>query len=73
MKKLPEEFVTRMKTLLDDEYVQYEKAVNDSPVRAFRVNTDKITVEEFDTICDIPCERIPYVENGFYFGFVCIV
>ena len=69
MKNLPEEFITRMKSLLGDEYEQYEKAVNDSPVRAFRINTDKITIDEFERICDVPCEKIPYVENGYYFDY----
>lgn len=67
MKKLPEEFTARMKSILADEYELYEKSMCDSPVRAFRVNTDKISTDEFEAICDIPCERIPYVENGYYF------
>ncbi len=69
MKNLPSEFVARMKVLLGEEYEQYEKSMNDSPVRAFRVNTDKISIEEFEKICDIPCEKIPYVENGYYFDY----
>lgn len=69
MKKLPEEFVLRMKNLLGDEYDAYEKAVNSSPVRGFRVNTDKISLEEFEKINVFGKERIPYVENGFYLDF----
>lgn len=69
MKKLPEEFINRMKLLLGNEYEQYEASVNDAPVRAFRVNTDKISTEEFEKLCDIPCEKIPYVENGYYFDY----
>ena len=66
MKKLPVEYINRMKLLLGNEYEQYEKSVNDSPIRAFRVNTDKISIDEFELICDINREKIPYVENGFY-------
>lgn len=69
MKKLPVEYINRMKLLLGNEYEEYEKAVNDSPIRAFRVNTDKISIDEFELICDIPREKIPYVENGFYFDY----
>jgi len=69
MKKLPEEFITRMKKILCEEYEQYEKSMYDSPVRAFRVNTDKISIDEFEKISDIPCEKIPYVENGYYFDY----
>ena len=50
MKELPKEYVARMKTLLGDGYAAYEEAVNSAPVRAFRVNTDKITPEAFEKI-----------------------
>ena len=50
MKQLPNEFIARMKTLLGDEYVEYEKAMSQPPIRAFRVNTDKISTEDFDKI-----------------------
>ena len=69
MKNLPEEFVTRMKDILGEEYEQYESSIHNSPVRAFRVNTDKISVKDFEKINDIPCEKIPYVENGYYFNY----
>ena len=48
MKNLPLEFSLRMKNLLGEEYESYEKAVNSEPVRGFRVNTDKISLEEFE-------------------------
>ena len=48
MKNLPEEFVTRMKDILGEEYEQYESSIHNSPVRAFRVNTDKISVKDFE-------------------------
>ena len=69
MKNLPIEFSKRMKKLLDEEYESYEKAVNDAPVRAFRVNTDKISIEGFEKINTFSKEKIPYVENGFYFDY----
>ena len=69
MKKLPEEFVLRMKNLLGEEHSEYEKAVNSSPVRGFRVNTDKISLEDFEKINVFGKERIPYVENGFYLDY----
>ena len=66
MKNLPVEYVERMKTLLGDEYSLYEKALCEPPVKAFRVNTDKISVEDFEKVNDLPCEKIPYVKNGYY-------
>ncbi len=69
MKQLPQEFIARMKKILGDEYAQYENSLCDSPVRAFRVNTEKISTDEFEKICNIPYEKIPYVENGYYFDY----
>ncbi len=69
MKQLPTQFTERMKTLLKDEYVEYEKALNMPPVKAFRVNTDKISIEDFEKINIFSDEKIPYVENGYYLNF----
>ncbi len=69
MIKLPLEFQARMKTLLGDEYPQYESSLECEPVKAFRVNTDKISLENFSKINIFSQDNIPYVENGFYFEF----
>ncbi len=69
MKQLPIEFVNRMKILLGDEYPLYEKAVNDTPVKAYRVNTGKISAEDFEKINPFGSEKIPYVNGGYYLGF----
>ncbi len=69
MKQLPIEFENRMKTLLGDEYDAFIKAFDEPPVRAFRVNTDKISLEDFEKINPFSAEKIPYVENGFYFDY----
>ncbi len=67
MKALPEKFAERMKLLLGDEYDNYIASLDEKPVRAFRVNTDKISVEDFLKINPFDTEKIPYVDNGFYF------
>ena len=69
MINLPEKYKERMKTLLGEEYGKYVEALDEKPVRALRVNTDKISTEEFLKICPFPVEKMPYVENGFYFDF----
>lgn len=66
MKNLPEAFAERMKKLLGDEYPLYLAALEQEPVKGFRVNTDKISVEDFKKINTLSNDRIPYVENGFY-------
>ena len=67
MIQLPEAFAQRMKGLLGEEYNEYLSALGESPVRAFRVNTDKISLEDFEKINPFDTEKIPYVSNGFYF------
>lgn len=69
MKQLPIEFENRMKTLLGDEYEDFLKSFDEPPVRAFRVNTDKISLEDFEKINPFGGEKIPYVPNGFYFDY----
>jgi 16S rRNA C967 or C1407 C5-methylase (RsmB/RsmF family) len=48
MKQLPVEFENRMRDLLGDEFEDFKKSYDEPPVRAFRVNTDKISVEDFE-------------------------
>ena len=67
MIQLPQKFAERMKVLLGDEYESYVESLNKAPVRAFRVNTDKISLSDFEKVNPFNTEKIPYVENGFYF------
>ena len=69
MKNLPLEYAQRMKALLGDEYKDYIEELNRSPVRGFRINTDKISVREFEKLNIFSTEKIPYVENGHYLDF----
>ncbi|MBE5816643.1 MAG: NOL1/NOP2/sun family putative RNA methylase [Clostridiales bacterium] len=69
MKQLPIEYEKRMRSLLGDELDDYIQELKNPPVKAFRVNTDKITVEAFDKINVFSKNRIPYVENGYYLDY----
>ena len=69
MKTLPKDYTERMRALLKDEYPLYEKAINSEPTRAFRVNTDKISIEGFEKINPFECKKIPYVSGGYYFDY----
>lgn len=66
MIQLPEKFESRMKSLLGDGFEAYLKSLEEEPVKAFRVNKDKISLEEFEKINPFSKEKIPYVKNGFY-------
>lgn len=67
MIQLPEAFAKRMQCLLGEKYNDYLSALEKPPVRAFRVNTEKISLSEFEKINPFTTEKIPYVDNGFYF------
>ena len=69
MKNLPIEYTNRMKSLLGDDYEAYVEAVNSEPVRGFRVNTNKISLEDFEKLNVFSSGKIPYVENGFYLNY----
>lgn len=69
MKNLPEKYIERMKKLLGEEFAQYEKALSKPPVRAFRVNTSKISLSDFQKLDIFSCGKVPYVEGGFYTEF----
>ena len=64
---LPIDFSNRMKEILGTDFEKFEAAFSESPVRSFRVNTNKISKEKFEKIDPFGGEKIPYAENGFYF------
>lgn len=66
MKKLPLDYENRMKKLLGADFPKYLTELQNPPVKAFRVNTDKIGIEDFEKINPFGNEKIPYVENGYY-------
>ncbi len=69
MKQLPLAFENRMKTLLGEEFEAYRSALENPPVKGFRVNTEKIRLEEFEKINPFSNEKIPYVKNGYYLDY----
>lgn len=69
MKHLPPAFEQRMRALLGHEFSQYQQALQQTPVRAFRVNTDKLSLAAFEAINPFGQEKIPYVENGYYLTY----
>lgn len=63
----PIDFSNRMKEILGTDFKKFEAAFSEPPVRSFRVNTNKISKENFEKIDPFGGEQIPYAENGFYF------
>ena len=69
MKELPLEYSDRMQKLLGSDFENYLIELSKSPVRAFRVNTDKISIDDFDKINIFSSQRLPYVSNGYYLEY----
>ena len=69
MKELPVAFAQRMKALLGAEYADYEASLAQPAVRAFRVNTNKISLDDFEKLNIFSHEKIPYVETGYYLDY----
>ena len=65
--ELPVKFCEEMKRILGDEYDAYLASMTEERKYGLRVNTAKISVEEFEKISPFPLTKIPYVDNGFYY------
>ncbi len=66
--KLPQTFETRMKEMLGEEFKEYEKTLEEKHYSGIRVNTLKISPEEFERIAPFSVTRIPWIKNGYYYN-----
>ena len=64
---LPEAFQKKMKEILGEEYDDFLAGFEKPRHYGLRVNTAKITVEEFKELVPFHLTQIPWVENGFYY------
>ena len=56
-----------MQDILGDEYQEYVDCYEAPRYYGLRVNTKKISVEDFVRICPFEIRPIPWIENGFYY------
>lgn len=67
MTDLPRDFLERMKRDLRSEYEEFLSSYKEPPARGIRVNTLKISGEEFKKITPVPLDgTVPWEPNGFY-------
>lgn len=66
--KLPESFEEKMKELLGEEFEAYIQCFDEKHYGGLRVNTLKITTEEFEKICPFEIKKIPWVPNGYFYN-----
>lgn len=67
MVMLPNEFTEKMKKMLGDEYETFLASYDEPRKFGLRVNTLKISVEEFVRLAPFHLTRIPWTSNGFYY------
>ena len=73
MMKLPDSFVNKMKMMLKDEYPKYEESLSHPMYTCLRVNTLKISVEEFLEISPFKLTPVPWTKNGFYYDRIILL
>lgn len=64
---LPEAFCAEMKELLSEEYPMYLQSFAEESHTAIRVNTNKITLEEWERINPFSKVRVSWTKKGFYY------
>lgn len=64
---LPEAFTEKMKGILGEEYGDFLAGFDRPRHLGLRVNTAKISVEEFVKLAPFHLTPVPWVENGFYY------
>lgn len=65
--ELPKLFEENMKQLLGQEYEDYKSCLDKPMYHGLRINTMKISVDEFLKINPFNLKPVPWCENGFYY------
>ncbi len=65
--ELPILFEQNMKSLLGEEYEQYKACLDNDMFHGIRINTAKISVDDFLKINPFHLTPVPWTENGFYY------
>lgn len=64
---LPKDFADKMKNLLGNEYEDFINSYKEERSYGLRINTLKISIENFLNINPFHLRNIPWVEEGFYY------
>ena len=65
--ELPIKFSTKMKEMLGEDYDNYLASFEEDAHQGLRVNTAKISVEDFLKLSPYKLENVPWCPNGFYY------
>lgn len=65
---LPQAFLHRMEDMLGDEFEPFLAAYEQPRTYGLRVNTAKISCEEFEQIVPFEVKKIPWVSNSYFYN-----
>ncbi|HHY91641.1 MAG TPA: RsmB/NOP family class I SAM-dependent RNA methyltransferase, partial [Clostridiales bacterium] len=64
---LPEEYLDRMRKLLKEEYDAFCRSYAEEKAQGLRINTLKVSVDDFMKFNPFHLEKVPWAEEGFYY------
>ncbi len=64
--KLPESFLETMKTMLGQEYEAWLASYSQPPFHGLRINTLKLSKEQWEAISPYGTEPVTWTDNGYY-------
>ena len=67
MIELPESFKKRIREQLGEEYEAYLQSFQEKGRNGLRVNTGKLSAEEFEQLSPFGLQRVPWVPNGYIY------
>ena len=70
--ELPITFEQKMKEMLGPDYANYLASFECEAHQGLRVNTSKISVEDFLAISPYALKQVPWCPNGFYLSLIHI-
>ena len=65
--RLPEKYLSDMKSLLGDEFDAYIDSFNKPSYHGLRINRLKLTGESFLKLSPFEVKMVPFIDNGFYY------
>lgn len=65
---LPNQYLQNMQNLLGDDYPEFAASFSCNSFHGLRVNNLKIKTEDIENYIEGELQRIPFVENGFYYN-----
>ncbi|GIP33919.1 RsmB/NOP family class I SAM-dependent RNA methyltransferase [Paenibacillus sp. J2TS4] len=66
--QLPEAFITKMKRLLQEEFTAFYSSYEAPRHYGVRINTLKISADEFSRMAPFALERVPWCATGYYYA-----